>query len=66
MNALTEAETRNVLSIIRAAFGKPDSIPQAAKAPSKALLLLRHLTDLTAEESQQQQIAETMAWVQVQ
>jgi hypothetical protein len=63
-NALNEDETRNVLSIIRAAFEKPDRIPQAAKDPSRTLSLLRNLVDWTDQESLKQQIAETMAYVQ--
>jgi hypothetical protein len=63
-NALTEDETRNALSIIRAAFEKPDRIPQAAKDPSRTLSLLRNLVDWTDQESLKQQIAETMAYVQ--
>ena len=66
VNALAEDETRSVLSIVRSAFEKPDCIPQAAKDPSRTLLLLRHLADSTAQESLKQQIAETTAWVQVQ
>lgn len=66
VNALAEDETRSVLSIVHSAFEKPDCIAQAAKDPSRTLLLLRHLADLTAQESLKQQIAETMAWVQAQ
>lgn len=64
VNALNEDETRNVLSIIRAVFEKPDSIPQAAKDPSRTLRLLRNLADSTDQQSLKQQIAETMAYVQ--
>ena len=63
-NALDDDETRNVLSIIRAAFEKPDRIPQAAKDPSRTLGLLRNLVEGTGQESLKQQIAETMAYVQ--
>jgi hypothetical protein len=63
-NALGEDEMRNVLSIIRAAFEKPDRIPQAAKDPSATLLLLRNLVNSTEPGSLKQQIAETMAYVQ--
>jgi hypothetical protein len=66
VNALNEDEARNVLSIIRAAFEKPDSIPEAAKDPSETLRLLRNLADSTGQESLKQQIAETMAYVQAQ
>jgi hypothetical protein len=63
-NTLDEDETRNVLSIIRAAFEKPDRIPQTAKDPSGTLLLLRNLADSTAQEGLKQQIAETITYVQ--
>jgi hypothetical protein len=65
-NALSEDETRTVLSIIRAAFSKSDRIPQSAKDPSGTLLLLRNLADSTDQESLKQQIAETVAYVQSQ
>jgi len=65
-NALTEDETRNLLSIIRAAFEKPDRIPDAAKEPSATSLLLRRLLAATEQASLKQQIAETMAYVQPQ
>jgi hypothetical protein len=66
VNALSEDETRNVLSIVRAAFEKPDLIPQAAKEPFETLRLLRNLADSTGQESLKRQIAETMAYVQAQ
>jgi len=66
VNALNEDEARNVLSIIRTAFEKPDLIPQAAKNPSETLRLLRSLADSTGHESLKQQIAETMANVEAQ
>lgn len=66
VNALNEDETRNVLSIVRAAFEKPERIPQEAKNPSRTLLLLRTLSDSTSRESLKQQIAETMAYVLAQ
>jgi hypothetical protein len=62
-NALSEDEVRNVLSIIRGAFEKPDRIPRAAKDPSATLFLLRNLANATEHESLKQQIAETMAYV---
>jgi hypothetical protein len=66
-NALTEDETRNVLSIVRAAFARPARDPQAAKAPPSAtLLLLRNLADATEKESLKQEIAKTIAFVQAQ
>jgi hypothetical protein len=65
-NALNEDETRNVLSITRAAFEKPDRIPQPAKDPSGTLRLLQNLADSVRPQSLKQQIAETMAFIQVQ
>ena len=47
VNALKEEETRNSLAIVRAAFVKPESIQPTAKEPSRTLLLLRHLADIT-------------------
>jgi len=66
VNALSEDEVRNVLSIIRTAFEKPDRIPQEAKAPSQTLLLLRKLVDSTDQEDLKREIAETIAFVQAQ
>jgi hypothetical protein len=66
VNALSEDETRNVVSIIRTAFEKPDLIPQAAKNPSETLRLLRSLADSTPQESLKRQIAETIAYVEAQ
>jgi hypothetical protein len=66
VNALNEDETRNVLSIIRAAFEKPELIPQAAKNPSETLRLLRSLADAPGQESLKRQIAETIAYVEAQ
>jgi hypothetical protein len=66
VNALREDEVRNVVSIVRAAFEKPELIPQAAKYPSDTLRLLRNLADATGQETLKQQLAETMAYVQAQ
>ena len=66
VNALSEDETRNVLSIVRAAFEKPDLIPQAAKYPSETLRLLRSLADSAGPEILKLQIAETVAYVVAQ
>jgi len=65
-NALNDDETRNVLSIIRAAFENPHRIPPAAKGPSETLRLLRNLADSTDQENLKQPIVATMASVQVQ
>jgi hypothetical protein len=64
VNALSQEETRNVLSIIRAAFEKPESIPEEAKVPSQTLLLLRKLWDAAEQADLKHEIAETMAFVQ--
>jgi hypothetical protein len=64
VNALSEDEVRSVLSIVRVAFEKPESVPQAAKEPSRTLLLLRNLVDMTEQARLKQQIVETMAYVQ--
>lgn len=66
VNALSEDETRKALSVIRAAFENPESIPAGARDPSRTLLLLRQLADSTEKESLKQQIAEAMAYVQAQ
>ena len=63
-NALTDDEARNVLSVIRAAFERPDRIPQGEKEPSATLLLLRKLADSTEQEVLKQEIAKTVAFVQ--
>jgi hypothetical protein len=64
VNALNEEETRNSLTIIRAAFEKPETIQPLAKNPSRTLLLLRHLADFTDQDSLKREIAETIAYVQ--
>jgi hypothetical protein len=66
VNALSEDEVRNVLSIIRTAFENPNRIPQEAKAPSQTLLLLRKLVDSADQEDLKREIAETIAFVQAQ
>jgi hypothetical protein len=63
VNALTEDETRNILAVVRAAFEKPKNIAPDAKDPSRTLLFLQHLADLTDNDSLKQQIAETIAYV---
>jgi hypothetical protein len=66
VNAFTDDETRNVLSIIRTAYEKPDRVPESAKDPSATLFLLRNLAKATEQESLRKQIAQTMAYVQAQ
>jgi hypothetical protein len=65
-NALNETETRNVLSITRAAFEMPDKVPEGLKNPSRTLSLLRSLEDSAVQESLKQQIAETIVYFQAQ
>ncbi len=64
VNALNEYETRNVLAIIRAAFEKPETIAPSAKDPFRTLLLLRHLADVSDQDSLKRQIGETIASIQ--
>jgi len=66
VNALSEDETRNVLAILRAAFEKPETIQPSAKYPSQSLRLLRHLAELTDQDSLRRQITETIAYLQAQ
>lgn len=63
-NALSDDETRNMLAIIHTAFEEPETIGPSARAPSKTLQFLRHLADLTDQDSLKQQIADTIAYVQ--
>jgi hypothetical protein len=64
VNALNEGETRNVVTIIRSAFERPETIAPGAKYPARTLKLLRHLADFSGESSLQRQIAETLEYVQ--
>jgi hypothetical protein len=64
VNALNEKETQNALALIRAAFEKPETIAPDAKDPSRTLVFLRHLAELTDRDGLKQQIAETLAYVQ--
>jgi len=64
VNALKEDETRNSLAIVRAAFEKPENIQPTAKEPSRTLLLLRHLADITDPGNLKREIDETIAYVQ--
>jgi hypothetical protein len=54
---------QSVITIIHAAFARPDGISQAAKDPSRTLSLLQHLEDMAGQESLKQQIVETMAYL---
>jgi hypothetical protein len=64
VNALSEDEIGNVLSIIHATFEKPETIALSARVPSKTVQFLQHLADLTDQGSLKQQIADTVAYVQ--
>jgi len=64
VNALNEDETRNSLAIVRAAFEKPENIQPTAKEPSRTLLLLRHLADITDSGNLRREIDETIAYFQ--
>ncbi len=64
VNALSEGEIRNVLSIVRSAFARPETLAPGTNYPARSLKLLRHLADLTDDSSRQRQIAETLEYVQ--
>jgi len=64
VNALTEHETRNTLIIVRSSFEKPETMLPSAREPSKTLLLLRHLRDITDKSSLRGEIDETIAYFQ--
>jgi hypothetical protein len=64
VNALNENEIRNSLAIVRAAFEKPENIQPTAKEPSRTLLLLRHLADITDPGNLKREIDETIAYFQ--
>jgi hypothetical protein len=64
VNALYEEETRNLLAIVRTAFERPETIQPSAKNPSRTLQLLRHLADITEQDSLKREITETIAYVQ--
>jgi hypothetical protein len=64
VNGLSEGEIRNVLSIIRLAFARPENIAPGLNFPGRSLKLVRHLADLTDDSGLQQQITETMEYLQ--
>ncbi len=66
VNALSESETRNVLSIIRATFQHPEMIPESSRSPAQTLLWLQHLADQTDQASLKQEIAGTVAYLEKQ
>jgi hypothetical protein len=53
-----------LLAIVRAAFQKPENIQPTAKEPSRTLLLLRHLADITDPGNLKREIDETIAYFQ--
>jgi len=64
VNALGEGEIRNVLSIVRNAFAKLETLAPGTNYPARTLKLLRHLAGLTDDTSLRRQIAETLEYVQ--
>ena len=64
VNALTESEIRNVLSIVRGAFAKPEALAPGKTYPARSLKLLGHLAELTDDISLQRQITETRDYLQ--
>jgi hypothetical protein len=64
VNALNEDETRNCLLIVRAAFEEPKNTQPTAKEPSRTLLLLRHLADITDPGNLKREIDETITYFQ--
>ncbi len=64
VHALNENETRNLLAILRAAFKRPESIQPTAQKPSRTLILLRHLSEITAPGDLRREIDETIAYFQ--
>lgn len=64
VNALSEGEIRNVLTIVRISFARPENIAPGAKDPGRTLKLLRHLMDFTDENSLRREIAEAVEYVQ--
>ena len=64
VNALSGSEIRNVLTIVRIAFARPDNIAPGANYPARSLKLVRHLADFTDDSSVQRQIAETLEYLQ--
>ncbi len=64
VNALSDGEIRNTVAVLRAAFAKPEIIQPGAKEPSKTLLLLRHLADMTRQASLHREINNTITYLQ--
>jgi hypothetical protein len=64
VNALNESEIRNVISIVRSAFAKPETLAPGTSYPTRSLKLLQHLAEFTSDTSLQRQIAETLEYLQ--
>ena len=64
VNALSEGEIRNVLTIIRIAFARPDNITPGANYPARSFRLLGHLAEFTDDSILQRQITETLEYLQ--
>ena len=64
VNALTTNEIENVLTLIRTAFAKPQTIAPLDRVPTRSLRLLQQLSTFTDQDSLQQQIAQTAIYLQ--
>jgi hypothetical protein len=62
VNTLTEDETRNLLTILRSSLEMPESMLPSAREPSRTLLLLRHLKEITDGSTLKREIEETIAY----
>lgn len=66
VNALSDQETRNVLTLVRSAFDKPETIAPGARQPLRTLMLLRHLADLADDAALKREIDATIYHLQSQ
>jgi hypothetical protein len=62
VNALSEQETRNVLTLVRSALDKPESIAPGARQPIRTLALLRRLADFTDDKELKREIGEAVEY----
>jgi hypothetical protein len=63
-NVLTDQETLRVLTIVRAAYRKVETVLIEDRAPVRTLELLRRLVEMAETDGLKQQIHETIAYVQ--
>jgi hypothetical protein len=63
VNALSDSETRNALSIVRNAFSKPVHLTETERNPIATMLLLQKLSGETGDANLKRQISETIAFV---